>query len=124
MKTARLQAAQANGQSISNVERELLKGIFVTRSYASCLRAHRQLSVTSRSRITISDRLNIIILRIMLINNMNTHETEHFFYCLKARIGLLCSKNCRWDYRWQITDRIRLQACFFIFTMQFYTNLT
>lgn len=37
MKTAQLQAAQANGQSISNAERELLKGKFVTRSYASCL---------------------------------------------------------------------------------------
>lgn len=37
MKTAQLQAAQANGQSIFNAERELLKGIFVTRSYASCL---------------------------------------------------------------------------------------
>lgn len=78
MKTAQLQAAQSNGQSISNVEREFLKGIFVTRSCASCLRVHRQLSATSRSRITISNLLHIIILRIMLINNMNTHETEPF----------------------------------------------
>lgn len=37
MKTAQLQAVQSNGHfSISNVEREHLKGIFVTRSWASC----------------------------------------------------------------------------------------
>lgn len=78
MKMAQLQAEQSNEESISNVERELLKGILVTRSYASCLRVHGQLSVISISRITVSNLLKILILRNTLINDMNTHETEPF----------------------------------------------